>query len=102
VHPDDGPAPADLAQPAGAQVALAAGQDRVDDHRVAVVADPGELVPHDQGRHPEAGMAGAVQLAAADPGRPHVHQDVALGHVRFRHVELLHRARTGEHQRLHG
>ena len=71
------------------------------DKRVAVVTDPGELVPHDQRRHPEAGMPGAVQLAAADPGRAHVHQDVTIGHVRLRHVEQLHRAWTGEHQRVH-
>ena len=78
----------------------ARGLRQVCRHR-AIVADPGELVPHDQGRHPEAGMAGAVQLAAADPGGAHVHQDVTIGHVRLRHVEQLHRAWTGEHQRVH-
>ena len=88
-------------QPALAQVTFAAGQDRIDDYRVAVVADPGELVAHDQGRHPEARMADPVQLAAADAGRAHVDQDIAVGHDRLGHVLHLDGAWPGEDERLH-
>ncbi len=81
VHADDLTLPADLPEPAQAELAEAAGQHRVDDHPVAVRARPRELVPHDQRRLAEAGMPGPVQLAAADADRAYVHEDVAVCHL---------------------
>ena len=46
-------------------------------------------------------MPGAVQLAAADADRAHLHQDIALGHLGLGHVLQLEHARPGEHQCLH-
>jgi len=101
VHTDDLPVPAHVAQPAPAFRAAAAGQDGVDDHRLAAGAGPGEFVPHDQRRLPEPGAAGAMQLASADPGRADLDNHLAGGRLGLGDVEQFHRARRREDERLH-
>jgi hypothetical protein len=101
VHTDDLPLPAYVAQPAPALRAAAAGENGVDRHRLAPGAGPGEFVPHDQRWLPEPGAAGAVQLAAAYPGRADLDHRLAGGRIGLGDIEQLNPARRREDERLH-
>jgi hypothetical protein len=82
VHADHRPVQADVGAACSAQLARAAGEDRIDDNRVShlpaghIRADgadrAGALVAHgDAGETPPGGAGVAVDLRAADANRPH-------------------------------
>ena len=76
-----------MPQSALAQVALTAGQDRVDHHALAPGPRSRELVSHDQRWFAESRAPDAVQFAAADTSCPDMHEDFAVGYLRLSRVE---------------
>jgi len=96
VHAEQAALAADLREPASAQVAPAAAEQRVDRHAATGRVDAGDLVAHHQWRlaHPEA--AKAVQLAAADARSLDVQDHLAVARLRL--VDVLHLDHAGSRE----
>ena len=94
--------PAEVRLPAQAQVAGAAGDQRVDGDATTFGVETRDLVSHHQRRLAPPGARDAVQVAAAHADRLDVHDHIGVGCRGVVHVQHLHLVRGGEDQSAHG